>query len=162
MSRLIFFAIILSVTLLINSTFAEEQNMTDFTISKIFTTRGGTHSTTRGTIRLVHAHEGKWLVFHGDPNMYHFSYDGIHWTEQEIKQFSSRSYLIRGDTIYSFANIDTDPDPEKRNMVKATFKGTISGNVIEWGEPYMRDQTDLLGNGAAAVGRRSRCYHARR
>ena len=137
MLRLILLTAIIIVFLLNHSTFAEEQNMPDFTISKVFTTRGGAHSTTRGTIRLVHDYKGKWLVFHGGPDMYHFSSDGVHWTEQEITQFSSRSYLIRGDTIYSFANVDVDPDPEKIERVKATFKGKISGNIIEWGEPHM-------------------------
>ncbi len=116
--------------------FAKEEVMPTFTISKIFTTRGGVHTTTRGTIRLVFVHEGKWLVFHGGPNMYHFSSDGVHWTGQEILQFSARNHLIREDTIYSFAHIDTNPDPETRQMVAATFRGTIRGEMIEWDKPH--------------------------
>jgi len=144
MFRPILIVVIFSLFLLNYPTFAEEQTMQNFTMSKVFTTRGGAHSTTRGTIRLVHAHRGKWLVFHGNPDMYHFSSDGIHWTENEITEFGSRSYMIHGDTIYSFANVDIDPDPavskgvkltyiDKR--VKTTYKGTIQGEVIDWGKP---------------------------
>jgi len=107
-----------------------------FKISKVFTTRGGIHTTTRGTIRLVFVHRGRWLVFHGGPNMYHFSPDGVHWTAGRIHQFDSRSYLIRGDKIYSFAHVDTDPDPTRRKMVAAAFCGTIRGDRIEWGRPH--------------------------
>lgn len=106
-----------------------------FSVSKVFTTRGGAHSTTRGTIRLVFRHEGKWLVFHGGPNMYHFSTDGIHWKGKEVPRFDSRSHLIRGNTIYSYAHQDVDPNPEKRKMVTATFQGTIRGETIEWNRP---------------------------
>ena len=53
------------------------------THSKIATTLGGYHATTRGTIRLVLAHEGKWLVFRGRPDTYHFSADGKTWTATE-------------------------------------------------------------------------------
>lgn len=120
---------------------AEEHAMPTFIISKVFTTRGGVHSTTRGTIRLVFTHNGKWLVFHGGPNMYHFSSDGINWTGQEITQFGSRSHLICGDTIYSFAHIDIDPDPDKRSMAPATFRGSIKGETIEWGKPHKNDLT---------------------
>ena len=107
--------------------------MLNFTVSKVFTTRGGVHSTTRGTIRRVFVHEGKWLVFHAVPNMYHFSSDGVHWTGQRIPQFDSHSYLIRGNTIYSFAQIS---DPETGRLVNATFKGTICGEKITWGKPH--------------------------
>ena len=67
-----------------------------FKVSKVFTTRG-VHSTTRGTIRLVFLYEGKWLIFHGGPDMYHFSSDGIHWTEQEIKNLEKAARVI--DTL---------------------------------------------------------------
>ena len=76
-------------------------------------------------------------MFHGGPNMYHFSSDGVRWTGQGIPHFGARNHLISGDTIYSIAGIDNDPDPEKREMVKATFRGTIRGDVIEWGEPNL-------------------------
>ena len=51
--------------------------------NKIAVTLGGWHSTTRGTIRLIFPVDGKWLVFRGDPNTYHFSDDGMHWTSIE-------------------------------------------------------------------------------
>lgn len=127
---------ILSLFWLNHFAFAKEEAMPTFTISKIFTTRGGVHTTTRGTIRLVFVHEGKWLVFHGGPNMYHFQQDKVHWAGQEISQFGARNHLIREDTIYSFAHIDTNPDSETRQMVAATFQGTIRGERIEWGEPH--------------------------
>ena len=136
MFQLILLTTIFDLFSLNHLTFAKEEAMPTFTISKVFTTRGGVHSTTRGTIRLVFVHKGKWLVFHGGPNMVHFSSDGIHWKGQEISPFGARNHLIRGNTIYSFAHIDTDPDPEKRDMVAATFQGTIRGETIEWGEPH--------------------------
>ena len=117
--------------------------MPAFTISRIITSRAGIHTTTRGTIRLVFVHEGKWLVFHSGPNMYHFSSDGVHWTGEEITQFGSRNHLICGRTIYSFAPIDTDPDPEKHVMVKEAFRGTIRGETIELGEPHQVPQLTL-------------------
>lgn len=101
-----------------------------FTVSKVFTTRGGVHSTTRGTVRLVFRHQGKWLVFHGGPNMYHFSADGVRWSQREIPQFASRGYLIRGDTIYAFGRVGQGPD-----STAATFRGVIRGETIDWGEP---------------------------
>ena len=136
MFRLMLLTTIFSLFLLNHFTFAKEEAMPTFTISKVFTTRGGIHTTTRGTIRLVFVHQGKWLVFHGGPNRIHFSHDGVHWTGQEISQFGARNHLIRGDTIYSFAHIDVAPDPEKRDMVAATFQGTLRGETIEWGEPH--------------------------
>jgi len=114
-----------------------------FVQSKIFTTRGGAHSTTRGTIRLVFPHRGKWLVFHGGPNMYHFSSHGLRWKGAEISRFGARNHLIRDDTIYSFAHIDTDPDPDQQKMVAAAFQGTIRGETIQWGEANLAPHLTL-------------------
>ena len=61
----------------------------DFIHSKIATTLGGYHSTTRGTIQLVFPQEGKWLVFRGDPDTYHFSEDGITWIATEAPQVNT-------------------------------------------------------------------------
>jgi len=107
---------------------------TTFTHSKIATTLGGWHSTTRGTIRLVFPHEGKWLVFRGDPNTYHFSKDGITWTATEAPQ-ASRSHLINGDTIYTFYTVLVEPEP-KWIFDKFVCRGTISGTEIQWEEPH--------------------------
>lgn len=104
--------------------------------SRVFTSRGGVHSTTRGTIWLVIPHQNEWLVFHGGPNMVHFSSDGLQWTGEEISPFSSRSYLAYGDTICSFAHVDTDPDPETQKLVPATFQGTVHDGTIDWGLPH--------------------------
>jgi hypothetical protein len=113
----------------------------EFTVSKVFTTRGGVHSTTRGTIRLVFDHEGTWLVFHGGPNMYHFSADGIRWTGENVAQFGTRSHLLRGDTVYSFVDAYTDPNAESRRTRGATFQGTIRGKTIQWSAPCKNDLT---------------------
>ena len=77
-----------------------EQWSPTFIHSKVAITLGGFHSTTRGTIRLVFPFQGKWLVFRGDPNTYHFSEDGIRWSSNEALQVS-RSHLIKGNTIYT-------------------------------------------------------------
>ena len=72
-----------AVALLTRPTAAKEEAAPwppKLTHSKIATTLGGYHATTRGTIRLVFPHEGKWLVFRGRPNTYHFSADGRTWT----------------------------------------------------------------------------------
>ena len=105
-----------------------------FTHSKIATTLNGWHSTTRGTIRLVFPHEGKWLVFRGDPDTYHFSEDGITWTAAEAQQ-AGRSHLIDGNTIYSTYNVLVEPAP-KWIFDKFICRGTISGTDIQWEEPY--------------------------
>ena len=88
---------------------AAGQILPTFAVSKAFTTRGGIHSTRHGTIRLVFVHEDKWFVFHGGPNMYQFSSDGMHWTGKAIAQFGARSHFVRGDTIHNFAHIDASP-----------------------------------------------------
>jgi len=126
---------LLSLFLLTCFTFAEEQALPTFAVSKVFTTRGGVHSTTRGTIRLVFPYRGKWLIFHDGPNMYHFSLDGVQWTGQEINQFNGRSHLVRGDTIYSFSRFDTE-DTKGREWVAAAFKGHIRGDTIRWDDPH--------------------------
>lgn len=108
-----------------------------FTHSKIAGTLDGWHSTTRGNIRLVFPHEGKWLVFRGDPNTYHFSKDGINWTSTEAEQ-AGRSHLVDGDTIYSTYNTLVEPAP-KWTFDRFICKGTISGNEIQWEEPYRLD-----------------------
>lgn len=108
-----------------------------FTHSKIATTLNGWHSTTRGMIRLVFPHEGKWLVFRGDPNTYHFSEDGVTWTGTEAQQ-AARSHLIDGNTIYSTYNVLVEPAP-KWIFDKFICKGTISGKEIRWEKPYKID-----------------------
>lgn len=116
---------------------AEEEIMSwppTFTHSKIATTLDGWHSTTRGTIRLVFPHEGKWLVFRGNPDTYHFSEDGIIWTSTEVQQ-AGRSHLIDGKTIYSTYNVLVEPAP-KWLFDKFICRGTISGKEIQWEEPY--------------------------
>ena len=133
-ARFLAVATILSATVSLG--FCQGGAMPAFTISKVATSRGGVHTTTRATIRLVVAHEGRWLVFHGGPNTYHFSPDGIQWTGREITPFGERNHLLRGDTIYSYSAIDVDPDPAKRAMGRAAFQGTIRGTTIEWGPPH--------------------------
>ncbi len=104
-----------------------------FVHSKIATTLGGYHSTTRGTIRLVFPHEGKWLVFRGDPNTYHFSDDGLKWTATEAPQ-AGRSHLIRGSTIHSFYTVLVEPAP-KWIFDNFVCRGRISGKTITWERP---------------------------
>jgi hypothetical protein len=119
---------------------AEEGTMNwppTFTHSKIATTQAGWHSTTRGTIRLVFPHKGEWLVFRGDPATYHFSEDGIAWTSTEAPQ-ASRSHLIDGNTIYTFYTVMVEPAP-KWIFDNFICQGTISGNEIQWEEPYKLD-----------------------
>ena len=105
-----------------------------FTHAKIATTLGGWHSTTRGTIRLVFPHDGKWLVFRGDPNTYHFSADGLTWTDTEAPQ-ASRSHLIDGNTIYTFYTVLVEPEP-KWIFDKYVCRGTISHTGIQWEAPH--------------------------
>ncbi|MHC4717863.1 MAG: hypothetical protein ACYS5V_12895 [Planctomycetota bacterium] len=88
--------------------------------SKIATTMGGYHSTTRGTIRLVFPHRGRWLVFRGGPSTYHFSDDG-------------KTHLIRGDTIHTFYTVLVKPAPDWV-FDKFVATGTISGKTIRWGQ----------------------------
>ena len=109
----------------------------DLRHSKIATTPGGYHSTTRGTIRLVFPHEGKWLVFRGGPDSYHFSEDGIRWTTTEAKQ-ASRSHLVDGSTIYTFYTVLVEPAP-KWMFDKFVCRGTISATTIKWGKPRKLD-----------------------
>jgi len=108
-----------------------------FVRSRIATTLGGYHSTTRGTIRLVFPHGGKWLVFRGDPDTYHFSEDGKSWTAAEAPQ-ASRSHLIQGSTIHTLYTVLVEPAPK---WVFGTFvcKGTISGKTIDWQQPSKLD-----------------------
>ncbi len=108
-----------------------------FIQSKIAATPGGYHATTRGTIRLVFPHEGKWLVFRGGPDTYHFSKDGIRWTATESPK-ASRSHLIDGDTIYTFYTVLVEPEP-KWIFDSFVCRGTISGEEIQWEEPYKFD-----------------------
>lgn len=108
-----------------------------FTHSKIAVTPGGYHATTRGTIRLVFPHEGKWLVFRGGPDTYHFSEDGVTWTATEAPQ-ASRSHLIKGNTIYTFYTVLVQPEP-KWIFDSFICRGTISGVEIRWETPYKLD-----------------------
>jgi len=121
-------------------TLAEEKTMSwppAFIHSEIAVTLGGYHSTTRGMIRLVFPHEGKWLVFRGDPDTYHFSEDGITWTATESPK-ASRSHLIDGNTIYTSYNVLVEPAP-KWIFDRFICRGTISGKKIQWEEPYKLD-----------------------
>lgn len=104
-----------------------------FTHAKVATTLGGYHSTTRGTIRLVFPHEGKWLVFRGGPDTYHFSQDGIAWTATEAPQ-AGRSHLIIGNTIYSRYDVLVEGAPVWK-FDRFIARGTISGNSIHWEDP---------------------------
>jgi len=108
-----------------------------FTHSKIAVTPGGYHATTRGTIRLVFPHEGKWLVFRGGPDTYHFSEDGVTWTATEAPQ-ASRSHLIKGNAIYTFYTVLVEPEP-KWIFDSFICRGTISGVEIQWEESYKLD-----------------------
>ena len=108
-----------------------------FVRSKIAVTPGGYHSTTRGTIRLVFPHQGKWLVFRGGPNAYHFSEDGVKWTATEAPQ-ASRSHLIQGDTIHTFYSVMVKGDPDWI-FDKFVCRGTISGKTITWDKPQKLD-----------------------
>ena len=105
--------------------------------SKIAVTPGGYHSTTRGTIRLVFPCRGKWLVFRGGPNAYHFSEDGVKWTATEAPQ-ASRSHLIRGDTIYTFYSVMVKGAPDW-SFDHFVCRGTISGTKIAWDKPHKLD-----------------------
>lgn len=100
--------------------------------SRIDTTLGGWHATTRSTIRLVFVDRGRWLVFRGNPDAYHFSDDGLTWTRTEAKQ-ASRSHLIDGDTIYTQYSVDMDPAPDKWDFKHYVAVGEIDGDTIAWG-----------------------------
>lgn len=104
-----------------------------FIHSKVATTLGGWHSTTRGTIRLVFPYRDKWLVFRGDPATYHFSEDGLAWTATEAPQ-AGRSHLVKGDTIYTFYTELVKP---VHDWIFDSFicRGTISDKVIRWEAP---------------------------
>jgi hypothetical protein len=108
-----------------------------FINSKIATTLGGYHATTRGTIRLVFPCKENWLVFRGRPDTYHFSKDGLKWTAIEAPQ-ASRSHLIRGNTIYTFYNVLVEPEP-KWTYDTFVCRGTISDKTIHWQSPYKID-----------------------
>ena len=108
-----------------------------FVRSRVATTLGGWHSTTRGTIRLVFPHEGRWLIFRGGPDTYHFSDDGKTWTAIEAPQ-AARSHLIRGKTIYTFYTVLVEPAP-KWIFDKFVSRGTISGKTITWQAPHKLD-----------------------
>ena len=138
MKRLILILWVLSwgVLLCVNPISAEGETMSwppTFVHSRIASTPGGYHSTTRGTIRLVFPHEGRWLVFRGDPDTYHFSEDGRTWTSTEAPQ-AGRSHLIEGNTIYTFYTVLVEPAP-KSIFDRFVCEGTISGTEIRWKEP---------------------------
>ena len=127
----------LFVPLLSRSAPAKEQAMPwppTLTHSKIAVTLGGYHATTRGTIRLVFPHEGKWLVFRGRPDTYHFSRDGSTWTATQAPQ-ASRSHLIDGNRIYTYYSVLVEPAP-KWVFDQFTCQGTISGTAIRWQAPH--------------------------
>jgi len=108
-----------------------------FIRSRIATTDSGWHSTTRGTVRLVWPHRGRWLVFRGDPDTYHFSTDGRTWTATEAVQ-AGRSHLIQGDTIYTRYSVLVEGAP-KWVFDHFVAKGTVRGNTIAWGPPVKLD-----------------------
>jgi len=119
---------------------AQEQNKSwppSFIYSKIATTMGGWHATTRGNIRLVFTYEGKWILFRGRPDTYHFSEDGLKWTATEAEQ-ASRSHLICGNSIYTFYSVLIEPEP-KWTYDKFICQGTISDKKIQWQSPYKLD-----------------------
>jgi len=105
----------------------------DFIHSRIAQTLNGWHCTTRTTIRLVHVHDGRWLVFRGNPNAYHFSADGLTWSMTEAEQ-ASRSHLLDGDTVYTQYSVDTDPAEDAWKFVHYVTVGRIAGEAITWGE----------------------------
>ena len=107
-------------------------NAPRFIHSKIDTTLGGWHATTRGTIRLVFVHRGRWLVFRGNPNAYHFSDDGLTWTRTEAEQ-ASRSHLIDRDAIFTQYSVDVDPAPDKWDFKHYVAVGEIGDDTIAWG-----------------------------
>ena len=102
----------------------------NFIHSRGAVTMGGWHSTTRGTIRLVHPVDGRWLVFRGDPNSYHFSDDGIAWTAAEAAQ-ASRSHLVDGGNILTFYQVQTSAAPDFA-ADRFICRGTIADNTITW------------------------------
>jgi hypothetical protein len=110
---------------------------TSFVRSKVATTKGGIHSTTRGTIRLVFTHKKKWLLLRGSPNAYHFSRDGVEWTGPIIAKEASRNVFIEGNTIYSLKSV-LHPEGGKERKIQL-LKGTILDNMIEWGPPRYLD-----------------------
>ena len=131
---------VMSSLLFMQSAAAEDETRSwppTFEHSKVAVTLGGYHSTTRGTIRLVFPRDGGWLVFHGDPNTYHFSEDGETWTAAEAPQ-ASRSHLIEGDTIHTFYTVLVEPAPA---WVFDSFvcRGTVSGQSIRWDAPHRLD-----------------------
>lgn len=110
---------------------------TSFVRSKVATTKGGIHSTTRGTIRLVFTHKKKWLLLRGSPNAYHFSRDGVEWTEPIIAKEASRNVFIEGNTIYSLKSVSHAEGKKERKI--QLLKGTILDDRIEWGSPLYLD-----------------------
>jgi len=108
-----------------------------FLRSRVAVTESGWHSTTRGTVRLVWPHRGRWLVFRGDPDTYHFSADGKTWTTTEAVQ-ASRSHLVRGDTIYTHYAVLVEPAPKWRFDHFVT-KGRIGAEGITWDKPVKLD-----------------------
>jgi hypothetical protein len=104
-----------------------------FVRSRVAVTEGGYHSTTRGTVRLVFPHKGKWLVFRGGPNSYHFSEDGLAWTSTEAPQ-AGRSHLIMGDTIFSRYDVLVEGKPVS-TFDHFIARGSLSGERIRWEEP---------------------------
>jgi hypothetical protein len=100
--------------------------------SKITTVKGGIHSTTRGTIRLVFIHKNKWLVFHGNPRSYHFSDDGIKWSQPIESIEADRGFYKEGNYIFSVFPVE-----EKPNLwISYIVKGFLSSERIKWGTPH--------------------------
>ncbi len=107
-------------------------SMPEFVHSRIDTALNGWHPTTRGTIRLVFVHRGRWLVFRGDPNACHLSGDGLTWTRTEAQE-AGRSHLIDGDTIYTHFSVDTDPAADRWDFKHYVSVGQIGGEGVVWG-----------------------------
>lgn len=142
MKKLALMALILAGIIMLPTALGSAQKQTTpwpptFIHSKVTTTLGGWHSTTRGTIRLVFPHKGKWLIFHGDPDTYHFSQDGLTWTATEAPQ-AGRSHLIIGNIIHSRYDVLVEGEPVWKFDHLIT-KGIISGNSIHWEEPVKLD-----------------------
>jgi hypothetical protein len=123
--------LVLLMSLLLGVAASGQVRTPRFVRSRIDQTLGGWHATTRGTVRLVHVHDGRWLVFRGGPNAYHVSRDGVTWARTEAEQ-ASRSHYLDGDTIYTQYSIDTDPAPDKWDFVHFVATGTIADGAITW------------------------------
>ena len=109
-----------------------------FRHSKVATTMGGWHATTRATVRLVFPHEGKWLVFRGNPDTCHFSRDGVTWTAVEAKE-ASRSHLIRGGDITTVYTVMRVEGPPKWVFDQYVVRGKLADTAIRWENPVKLD-----------------------